>query len=147
MTMRTMMIALAPLLAAAAPHEAHDAAAVIATDDAWLQAEIRGDGDYLDGLLMDGYRSVGDDGKVTSKADLVDHARTRGNSPDTAARVAKWKAEHPTHADVTISGDTAVLTWISAKPGAGAPVSSCDIFVYADGRWRALYSHHTAAAT
>jgi hypothetical protein len=144
--MRLAMIALLPLLVASAPSEPHNAAAVIAADDAWLQAEVRGDGDFLDRLLMDGYRSVGNDGKVTGKGDLVGKARARGNSPDMAARVAKWKADHPTRPDVTIAGDTAILTWISTKPGAGEPVSSCDIFVYADGRWRALYSQHTAAA-
>jgi hypothetical protein len=139
------MIALAPLLLAAAAPEPHDAAGVVAADDAWLQAEIRGDGDFLDRLLMDGYRSVGNDGKVSSKSDIVGKARARGNSPYMAARVAQWKAAHPTRPTVEIAGDTAILTWISTKPGAGEPVSSCDIFVYQGDHWRALYSQHTAA--
>jgi hypothetical protein len=143
--MRLAMIALAPLLLAAAPAEPHTAAAVVAADDAWLQAEVRGDGDFLDRLLVDGYRSVGNDGKVTGKADIVGKARARGNSPDMAARVATWKAAHPTRPDVKIAGDTAILTWISTKPGTNEPVTSCDIFVYAGGHWRALYSQHTAA--
>jgi hypothetical protein len=146
--MQALMKALAPVLVAPAALSApHSAASVIALDDAWLQAEIRGDGDYLEKVLMSGYRSIGADGKVTSKAEIVDHARARGNSPDMAARVAKWKVEHPTRAAVTITGDTAILTWISSKPGASAAVSSCDIFVYTDGHWRALYSQRSAAAT
>ena len=143
--MRLAMMAFAPLLLAATAPEPHSAAAVTAADDAWLQAEIKGDGDFLDRLLADGYRSVGNDGKVTDKAVIVAKARARGNSPDMAARVAAWKAAHPTRPDVTIAGDTAILTWISTKPGTGEPVSSCDIFVYDGGHWRALYSQHTAA--
>ena len=144
--MKLAMVAMAPLLlAATAAPEPHDAAGVVAADDAWLQAEIKGDGDFLDRLLIDGYRSVGNDGKVTDKAAIVGKARARGNSPDMAARVAKWRAEHPSRTAVTIAGDTAILTWISTKPGAGDPVSSCDIFVYEGGHWRALYSQHTAA--
>jgi len=144
--MQTMMIALASVLLAPSQPVPHSAAAVTALDDAWLQAEIRGDGDYLEKLLMGEYRSIGADGKVASKQDIVAHARARGNSPKMAARVAQWRADHPTHAEVTIAGDTAILTWISNKPGANATVSSCDIFVYTDGRWRALYSQHSAAA-
>lgn len=145
--MKLAIFAMAPLLlAATAAPEPHDAAGVVAADDAWLQAEIKGDGDFLDRLLADGYRSVSNDGKVTGKDAIVGKARARGNSPEVAARVAKWKAEHPTHPTVTIAGNTAVLTWISSKPGSGDPVSSCDIFVYEGGHWRALYSQHTAAA-
>lgn len=143
--MRLALMAFAPLLLAATAPEPHDAAAVVAADDSWGQAEIKGDVAFLDRLLMDGYRSVGNDGKVITKADIVGKARARGNSPDMAARVATWKAAHPTRADVKIAGDTAILTWISTKPGTGEPVSSCDIFVYDGGRWRALYSQHTAA--
>jgi len=144
--MKLAMVAMAPLLlAATGTPEPRNTAAVVAADDAWLQAEIKGDGAFLDRLLMDGYRSVGSDGKTTGKSIIVDKARTRGNSPDMAARVAKWKAEHPTRPTVTIAGDTAILTWVSTKPGAGDPVSSCDIFVYDHGHWRALYSQHTAA--
>lgn len=127
---------------AAAP-EPRDAAAVIAKDDAWGDAELRGDGDFVDQLLLPGYRSVGSDGRVTAKDAILEHARARRGDAAFAQKVAEWKRTHPSRAQVEIIGDTAILTWVST--GAGAPIRSCDIFVYRDGQWRAVYSQHTAA--
>ena len=137
-----MLAVTCPALAA----EPRTAGAVRAADDAWGMAEVRGDASFVDELLLPEYRSVGPAGAVTTKATIVDHARTRGPSADMAANVAAWRAAHPTRADVVIVGDTAVLTWVLIRPGAGEPVSSCDIFVYRDGRWRALYSQHSVAS-
>lgn len=131
---------------ALAADEPRSAAAVIAADDQWLQAEIRGDADFLDALLLPGYRSIGAKGEISDKRHLVDGARRRGASPAMAETVRAWKAAHPTHADVQIIGDTAVLTWVLDKSDGSAPVSSCDIFVYRDGRWRAIYSQHSLAS-
>lgn len=130
----------------AAP-EPRTAAAVIAADDQWLQAEVRGDADFLDALLLPDYRSIGTKGEVTDKQRLVDNARRRGPDPAMADAVRAWKAAHPSHADVRIVGDTAVLTWILDKGDGSIPVSSCDIFVYRDGRWRAIYSQHSLASS
>lgn len=140
------------ILAAAAPaiaSEPKTAAAVIAADDAWLHAEVSGDGDFLDRLLLPEYVSIGSDGKVTGKAKIVANARARTDDAKEklAAVIYAWKAAHPTRADVTIIGDTAILTWVLAKPGDAEPVSSCDIFVYRDGQWHAIYSQHSTAST
>jgi hypothetical protein len=147
-----MRLALPFLLFIAGPAlaaEPRSEAAVIAADDSWLQAEVAGDGDYLDALLLPGYVSIGANGKVTAKADLVSHARSRNADAKAklAEQVAAWKAAHPTRVEVTIAGDTAILKWVLVKPEAGNPVSSCDIFVYRDGRWHALYSQHSTAAS
>jgi hypothetical protein len=132
-----------PALATAEPHTV---AAVIAADDAWLQAEMRGDGDYLDQLLMPEYRSVGVSGKATTKAQLVANARKRGADPALAEQITAWKAAHPSHAEVDLNGDTAVLRWQLDGDKAGL-TSSSDIFVYSDGHWRAVYSQHTSASS
>jgi len=47
--------------------------------------------------------------------------------------------------EVKITGDTAILTFALDKTATPKPVMSCDVFVYRDGRWRALYSQHTEA--
>ena len=119
---------------------------VRATDDAWGAAEVRGDANFLDRLLLPEYQSVGSDGKVTTKASIVAHARSRGPSSELAAQVSAWKASHPTHSEVLITGDTAVLTWASSKPGSTGAITSSDVFVHRADGWKALYSRHTAAS-
>lgn len=126
----------------AAPRTAE---AVIAADDAWLQAEVAGDAKALEQLLLPGYRSVGASGSVTSGEQLVEKARGRGADPAVKAGVADWKARHPVTPKVALIGDTAVLTWVLPGPG-GDVVTSSDIFVYRGGRWHALYSQHSDAA-
>lgn len=134
----------APVLAA----EPHTAAAVIAADDAWGDAEIKGDAAFVDGLLLDGYVSVGPDGKVHTKAMIVESARKAAASPDPtrAAKTAEWRAAHPYRNQVAMYGDTAVLSFVSTKPASADAVNSSDIFVYRDGRWHAVYSQHSAAS-
>jgi Domain of unknown function (DUF4440) len=140
-----MLLALA-LFAAISTLEPRTEAAVIAADDLWLKAEIHGDGDALEDLLSDGYQSVGANGTPLTKAVLVANARKRGYSRERERAVADWRAGHPSHPQVTLLGDTAVLSWQLDGDRAGM-ISSCDVFVYRDGRWRALYSMHTTAGT
>ena len=123
--------------------EARTASAVQAADDAWGAAEAQGKAAFVDQLLAPGYRSIGPDGKTTDKAAIVAHARAFGKSPERAAKVAAWKAAHPSRAVVTLFGDTAVLNWVSTKAGEEQRIYSCDIFVYRGGHWRAIYSQHT----
>jgi len=120
-------------------------AAVIAADNAWGQAEQDGNSQFVEHLLLDGYKSVGSSGKITTKAHIVEGSRKRGKSADYAKMVSEWKKKHPSEADVTIFGDTAVLTWVPTDAGSAPPVNSSDIFVYRDGEWRAIYSQHSTA--
>jgi hypothetical protein len=138
------MVMSGQLTAAESPTEPRTVAAVIAADKAWGDAEKRGDADYVDKLLLPGYRSVGTDGKIATKAMIVDHARVRGASSAYAKEVDAWKAAHPEHPDVVIADNMAVLTWVAEQAPAGRVVS-CDIFVYRDGRWHGIYSQHTTA--
>lgn len=130
---------------AAPSREPRTAAAVLAADEGWTAAEIRGDADFVDALLLPEYRSIGTDGKIASKAKIVASSRARGPHSNFGKIVADYKANHPTRGDVIINGDTAVLTWVSLVSGKGEPIGSCDIFVYRNGRWRALYSQHSTA--
>lgn len=148
--MRLLLIAAISLVTAvpASGAEPRDEAAVIAADDSWLKAEVSGNGDYLDGLLLPGYMSVGAGGKITSKAQIVAKARARTKEElvQLAQQVATWKTAHPDHPDVTIVGDVAILRWVATQSDGTASVSSSDMFLYRDGRWRAIYSQHTSAA-
>ncbi|HSI16767.1 MAG TPA: nuclear transport factor 2 family protein [Sphingomonas sp.] len=125
--------------------EPHTAAAVLAADNGWGDAETRGDVAFVDALLADGYRTIGHDGKVRTKADVLASTRARGGTPARAAEVAAWRAQHPTQGNVALFGDTAVLTWVTAGATDSGKVMSCDIFVYRGGRWRAIYSQHSDA--
>jgi len=125
--------------------EPHTEAAVIADDDHWGKAETEGDQAYVDQLLLPEYRSISSDGSVHDKSVILAHTKKNINSPDRAAANDKWKAAHPYVTSVLIIGDTAVLTFSLDRPTSPKPVLSSDIFVYRDGRWRALYSQHSEA--
>lgn len=129
--------------------EPHTEAAVVADDEGWSKAEETGDTAYVDQLLLPEYRSISADGSIHPKAAILAH--TKKSSPESTARNAEWKAGHPEKTTVAINGDTAVVTFLldrarDASDGS-KPVMSCDIFVYRDGHWRALYSQHTSAGS
>jgi hypothetical protein len=129
--------------------EPHTEAAVIADAEGWSKAEA-GDVAYVDNLLLPEYRSVNVDGSVHPKDAILGGVRKRANSPALAAAYTadntKWHATHPHTTTAVISGDTAILTYSPAIADASKPVQSCDIFVYREGHWRAIYSQHTEAA-
>jgi hypothetical protein len=133
-----------PLQAQRAP-EPRTTAAVIADDHGWSKAEEKGDLQFLDALLMPEYRSVNSDGKWADKAAILRGASKRVHDPSSAAKVQAWEATHPTLTSAVVHGDLAILTFSLDKGPDPKPVMSCDIFVYRDGHWRALYSQHTGA--
>lgn len=122
------------------------AAAVIAVDHHWEQAEENGDASWLDGMLMPDYRSVGTAGTFASKAAIVGHAAKNHDAPAMKQKAAEWHKTHPVEESVTMDGDTAILSFLSASPETKGRICSSDIFVYVDGRWRALYSQHNAVS-
>jgi hypothetical protein len=119
-------------------------AAVLAADDDWLAAELRGDLIALKARLMPTYRDVTSEGKVHTKQDLLarvaKHANKVATPPLHAA--ADFRAQHPVVEHVLIEGDTAILQFESRKPEEAGVIQSIDVFVYKEGRWRGLYSSH-----
>ncbi|TPG40670.1 subclass B3 metallo-beta-lactamase [Sphingomonas koreensis] len=148
-TVATRTVATEPVLApwqqahSSATVSERSEAAVRDADDNWGKAEARGDAAFVDWLLLPEYQSVDPTGKATGKNAIVAGTRARGSSPEAAARIAAWRAAHPTRAQVTMFGDTAILTWISLLPATDGRISSSDIFVYRDGHWHAIYSQHS----
>jgi hypothetical protein len=124
--------------------EPHTEAAVLAADDDWLAAELRGDLSALDARLMPSYRDVTPEGKVHTKQDLrAGVAKHPGKVMTTPLQVAAdFRAQHPVVEHVLIEGDTAILQFESTKPEEQGVIRSVDVFVYRDGRWRGLYSSH-----
>lgn len=149
------MITIAPALAASSPTlaakpstEGRTIAAVIAADEAWSAAELSGDGDYIEWLLEPEYVSIGNDGRIHAKAAIVAGARKRkSRTEEVRAADAKWQTTHPYRTSVRMFGDTAVVSFISTREGAGQPVNSSDIFVYRQHHWHAIYSQHSTAET
>lgn len=129
--------------AAGIDETAHTAAAVMAVDQHWLTAEETGDAAWLDGMLLPAYRSVGVGGTFATKAVIVAHAKKNRGSQAMKRQVDAWQQTHPVQQQVTMQGDTAILSFISTAPGTKGKLYSSDIFVYVGGRWRALLSQHT----
>ena len=121
--------------------EPHTEAAVIADDKGWDEAEGEGDTAFIDRLLMPEYRSISSDGSVHDKAAIIASARKKTHSLE----AEKWRATHPSLTSVVITGDTAILSFTLNRPDLPVRIMSSDIFVYRDGRWRALYSQHSEA--
>lgn len=119
--------------------------AVTAADNAWDHAEESGDTAFIDALLLPEYRSVNVDGSIHDKAAILASTKKNLGSTSTAAADEAWHAAHPRLTSIVITGDIAVITFTLNKPNAPKRVMSCDIFVYREGHWHALYSQHTAA--
>jgi Domain of unknown function (DUF4440) len=116
-----------------------------AVSAAWSAAELKGDGAFVQHLLLPDYVSVSPNGKVTSKATIVAGAYSRAHAdrqPETA-KVTELRAAHPYREQIKMFGDTTVVTFLSTRPDSGEPVLSCDIFVYRAGHWHAIYSQHS----
>lgn len=125
---------------------ARTAAAVMAVDQHWLEAETGGDTAWLEQMLLPDYRSVNNKGVAIGKADIVAHAAKNRGSDKAKKMVAAWQAAHPSKQNVVLSGDTAILTFYDPTLGPQHGVRSSDIFVYEGGRWHALYSQHSGIA-
>ena len=84
--MPLIMLAAAPAFAA----EPRTAAAVIAADKAWGEAEVAGNADFVDRLLLTGYVSIGPDGKTTTKEKIVAGPAAETNRPRRSSQ-PKWR--------------------------------------------------------
>ncbi|SFR86578.1 hypothetical protein SAMN05216570_0118 [Dyella sp. OK004] len=122
---------------------AHTEAAVLATEDHWEQAEGTGDLMYLEQLLIPEYRSVGFNGNVHAKADILAHATKNRDSDKGMKEIKAYLKAHPTGHTVVISGDVAIVSFYDQTLGPQKGVRSSDVFVYYNGGWHAAYSQHT----
>lgn len=121
------------------------AAGAIATDDHWSLAETIGDTAFLDQFLLPEYRSVGNDGKVYSKRQLVAGAAKRSGTDMASARrtLAAYRKAHPHGTTTVMRGNLAILSFYDPALGPQKGVTSSDVLIYVDGHWHAIYSQHT----
>jgi len=120
------------------------AAGAIATDEHWSRAETYGDTAFLSKFLLPDYRSVGHDGVVHTRAQLLASAVKHGQDTVAAkAAVTAYRKAHPYATMVVIEGNTAVLSFYSPVLGSEKGLKSSDILLFEDGRWHALYSQHS----
>jgi len=112
--------------------------AVIAVDDHWSRAELRGNTAWLRSLLLPGYRSTRVDGSVWDKSTLLANAsKNRGRGQEKLKAFDDWLKAHPMNESVIIHGDVAILSFSDPKTGR---VRLSNVFVYEQERWHALYS-------
>lgn len=115
--------------------------AVIAVDDHWSLAEMRGNTAWLRSLLLPSYRSIRADGSVWNKEMLLAHAaKNRGHGREQLKAFDTWLKTHPMNESVIIHGDVAVLSFSDPRTGR---VRLSNVFVHEKGRWHALYSQLT----
>ncbi|WP_293385707.1 nuclear transport factor 2 family protein [Phenylobacterium sp.] len=140
----TALSAPAAALAAAPPPEPRTEAAVLAASDDWLAAERRGDVAALDRRLMPQYQDIEPNGRVHPRAALIAHAANLKDPSTVPAKqlAAEFRKAHPEVEKVVMTGDTALISY--RAPETEEQVSSVDIFVYDQGRWRALVSTHNS---
>ena len=124
---------------------ARTAAAVMAVDQHWSDAETDGDTAWLEQMLLPEYRSVNNKGVATPKAGIVAHAaKSRGLDKDKQKQMVEaWRKAHPSESKVVLHGDTAIITFYDPAQGPQLGVRSVDVFIYEGGRWHALYSQHS----
>ena len=120
---------------AAVPGADPGEAGVRDVENGWSKAFVTGDAAYLDGLLDPAYVSVGTKGNPRTKAEII--ALARGYAKEHPGTVA---TPMPPTSTISVKGAAAVVTHH------GDSDTSVDVFYYADGRWRAWYSQHTALA-
>lgn len=133
------------LYAGSVQDEPRTEAAVLAASDDWLAAERRGDVDALERRLMPQYRDIEPNGRVHPRSALINHAANLTNPSTVPAKqlAADFRKEHPVIEKVVITGDTALLSYSSLQQSDN-DVGSMDVFVYNEGRWRALVSTHNS---
>ena len=112
--------------------------AVIAIDDHWSLAELRGNTAWLNSLLLPSYRSIRANGSVLDKKTLLAHAsQNRGHGPEKLKGFDVWLKTHPMNESVIIHGHVSILSFSDPKTGR---VRLSNVFVHEKGRWHALYS-------
>ena len=130
----------------AGPHESEKTqAGAQAADDHWLRAEVDGDTDFLEQMLLPGYRSIGATGVAHSREQIIAGAVKNKDSDAMKEKVAAWRKAEPTEIAVLLHGNVAVVSFYDPALGPDKGVRSSDILVYEDGGWHAVYSQHAAA--
>ncbi len=104
---------------------------VKAIEEHWSRAFITGDVAFLDGLLAPDYVSVSSAGVPRDRGAVIALAQANASKPSLSPPA-------PVGETISVYGNTALVRFASPSE------RSVDVFYYADGRWHACHSQHTA---
>lgn len=113
-----------------------DAASLERVEDAWNEAFMRGNTDYLECLLVPDFVTVTPHGKRDRVWELEHARQNRGNTapiPQVTGTVFQ------------IEGSTGIAKLYKPPSADGQHPATrlADVFSFQDGAWRAVYSQHT----
>lgn len=113
-----------------------DAASLERVEDAWNQAFMRGNTDYLECLLVPDFVTLTPHGK-RDRAWELEHARQNRGSTTSIA--------HFSGTVFQIEGNTGIAKLYKPPSADGQRPATrlADVFTFQDGAWRAIYSQHT----
>lgn len=120
---------------AVSPPQTPDVAGVRIAEDGWNMAFITGDAAALDALLTPAYVSVGSNGVARDKVTIIKGAQTYA-----AQHPGQKPTPLPPSSTIEVLGTTALVRHHAEHE------TSMDLFKFEGGRWRAVYSQHTAIA-
>lgn len=143
--LHTMKVHAQDTMAANADETQRTEAGVMAVDHHWSLAEMTGDTNWLNQMLLPEYRSISNDGSAHAKDAIVAGALKRKGTDMAKAQLefVTYGKEHPYGTAVVIHDNTAIVSFYDPALGPQKGVKSSDIFLYLDGHWHALYSQHT----
>lgn len=116
--------------------QAADAASLQRVEDAWNEAFMRGNTEYLECLLAPDFATVTPHG-TRDRAWELEHARQNRGSTTPIL--------HFSGTVFQIEGSTGIARLYKAASADGLHPATylADVFTFQDGAWRAVYSQHT----
>ena len=126
-----LLTILGPAHAGEAAETERSVEGVRAVEAHWQKAFLGGDAAYLETLLDPAYVSVGHAGNARPKAEIIALAKKIAEK-----KMSPQPPDHP--AEIVVRENAAIVTDSTSGD------TSVDVFYYADGRWHAWYSQHTA---
>jgi hypothetical protein len=113
-----------------------DTTSVKKAEDAWDEAFLHGNAEYLECLLMPDYASVSPKGSHGKDWEIEHASKNKGSSepiPDFPGMTFQ------------VHGTTAIarLFHPASADGKQPAAYSADVFIFRDGAWHAVYSQHT----
>lgn len=113
---------------------------ILALEQKWNQAYLRGDLETLHSILAEDFIITLEDGSTYSKSGYIAHSGDADN---------KVKVSEMSDLRVRLSGNTAVVTGAYHEEGTskGKPYDNhdrlTDVWMLMDGRWRVIASHYS----
>lgn len=129
------------VLAAVAVAQPTGETAILALEQQWDAANLKGDAAALEQILAPAFILTGDDGKVHSRAEVLSELRSRN---------IKYQSAKTEELNIMLHGDAAVVSgcWRGSYNNRGKTVHLLERFtnfyVRRNGKWQCVASHGSA---